>query len=56
MAVENLKRSKEIVVYSTVWCLDCKRAKRLLGEQRMPYRKVGRARDLEIWDVQGGPR
>ena len=56
MTTEELNPSKEIVVYSTVWCLDCKRAKRFLGEERMPYRKVGRARDLEIWDLQGGPR
>ncbi len=26
-----------IVVYSTVWCPDCKRAKRFFGEQRVPY-------------------
>jgi thioredoxin reductase (NADPH) len=26
-----------IVVYSTVWCPDCKRAKRFFGEQRIPY-------------------
>lgn len=26
-----------IVVYSTVWCPDCKRAKKFFGEQRIPY-------------------
>ncbi len=26
-----------ITVYSTVWCPDCKRAKRFFGEQRVPY-------------------
>ncbi|NLG96666.1 MAG: FAD-dependent oxidoreductase [Chloroflexi bacterium] len=26
-----------IVVYSTVWCSDCKRAKKFFGEQRIPY-------------------
>ncbi|MCL4267747.1 MAG: FAD-dependent oxidoreductase [Anaerolineae bacterium] len=26
-----------IVVYGTNWCPDCKRAKRFLGEQRIPY-------------------
>lgn len=26
-----------IVVYSTVWCSDCKRAKKFFGEQRVPY-------------------
>lgn len=29
--------TKEILVYSTVWCPDCKRAKRFFGEQRVPY-------------------
>lgn len=27
----------QITVYSTVWCPDCKRAKRFFGEQRVPY-------------------
>lgn len=26
-----------ILVYSTVWCPDCKRAKKFFGEQRVPY-------------------
>ena len=30
----------QIVVYSTVWCPDCKRAKNFLGEQRIPYANV----------------
>ncbi len=30
----------QIVVYSTVWCPDCKRAKNFLGEQRIPYINV----------------
>ena len=29
--------SDQIIVYSTVWCPDCKRAKRFFGEQRVPY-------------------
>lgn len=29
--------SDQITVYSTVWCPDCKRAKRFFGEQRVPY-------------------
>lgn len=29
--------SKLIAVYSTVWCPDCKRAKKFFGEQRIPY-------------------
>lgn len=27
----------QITVYSTVWCPDCKRAKKFFGEQRVPY-------------------
>lgn len=30
----------QIVVYSTVWCPDCKRAKQFFGEQRIPYINV----------------
>jgi thioredoxin reductase (NADPH) len=29
--------SNVILVYSTVWCSDCKRAKKFFGEQRIPY-------------------
>lgn len=29
-----------ITVYSTVWCPDCKRAKRFLGEHRVPYKNI----------------
>src|SRR5690554_117611 len=29
--------SNAILVYSTVWCSDCKRAKKFFGEQRIPY-------------------
>jgi thioredoxin reductase (NADPH) len=35
----NLKPS-EIMVYSTVWCPDCKRAKQFFGEQRVAYSNV----------------
>lgn len=30
-----------IVVYSTVWCRDCKRAKQFFGDQRVPFINVG---------------
>lgn len=30
----------EIIVYSTVWCPDCKRAKQFFGEQRIAYTNV----------------
>ncbi|MFZ5821606.1 MAG: FAD-dependent oxidoreductase [Chloroflexota bacterium] len=29
-----------IIVYSAVWCPDCKRAKQFFGEQRIPYTNV----------------
>lgn len=38
---------KDIVVYSTVWCPDCKRAKRFLGEQRVPYVSIDIEQDDE---------
>src|SRR5207302_9187674 len=31
---------QQITVYGTPWCSDCKRAKKFLGEQRMPYNWV----------------
>lgn len=31
---------KDIVVYSTTWCPDCRRAKKFFGEQRIPYVNV----------------
>ena len=38
--METTETSKQIIVYSTVWCPDCKRAKRFLGEQRIPYTNI----------------
>lgn len=32
--------SDVIRVYSTVWCSDCKRAKKFFGEQRVPYLNI----------------
>lgn len=29
-----------IVIYSTTWCSDCKRAKKFFGEQRIPYTNI----------------
>jgi thioredoxin reductase (NADPH) len=37
----------QIVVYGTVWCPDCKRAKNFLGEQRIPYTNVDIEQDAE---------
>src|SRR5688500_13008784 len=33
-------KPKEITVYSTVWCPDCKRAKKFFGEHRVQYANV----------------
>lgn len=32
--------NKEIIIYSTSWCSDCKRAKKFFGEQRIPYTNI----------------
>jgi len=37
--LENIQES-QILVYSTVWCPDCKRAKMFFGEQRIPYENI----------------
>lgn len=34
------KTAKDIVVYSTTWCPDCKRVKQFFGEQRISYLNV----------------
>lgn len=31
------EKQQHILVYSTTWCSDCKRAKKFFGEQRIPY-------------------
>jgi thioredoxin reductase (NADPH) len=40
-------KSGDIIVYSTTWCPDCKRAKKFLGEQRIPYVNVDIEQDSE---------
>lgn len=37
----------DIRVYSTVWCPDCKRAKKFFGEQRIPYINIDIEQDPE---------
>ncbi len=37
----------QILVYSTVWCSDCKRAKKFFGEQRIPYVNIDIEHDVE---------
>ncbi|MDQ3007361.1 MAG: FAD-dependent oxidoreductase [Chloroflexota bacterium] len=39
--------SDQILVYSTVWCPDCKRAKKFFGEQRVPYVNIDIEQDAE---------
>jgi thioredoxin reductase (NADPH) len=36
-----------ITMYGTVWCSDCKRAKKFLGEQRIPYDYVDVEQDAD---------
>ncbi len=36
-----------ILVYSTVWCSDCKRAKKFFGEHRIPYTNIDIEQDAE---------
>jgi thioredoxin reductase (NADPH) len=42
-----LDSANTIVVYSTVWCPDCKQAKKFFGEQRVPYINVDIEQDAE---------
>lgn len=37
----------EIIIYSTVWCPDCKRAKQFFGEQRVQYTNVDIEQDAK---------
>jgi thioredoxin reductase (NADPH) len=39
--------SQDLVVYSTTWCPDCRRAKKFLGEQRVPYVSIDIEADAE---------
>jgi thioredoxin reductase (NADPH) len=41
----DIPQTDTIIVYSTVWCPDCKRAKRFFGEQRVPYLNVDIEKD-----------
>ncbi len=40
MKAGNVSNNKEIVIYSTKWCPDCKRAKQFFGEHRISYINV----------------
>jgi thioredoxin reductase (NADPH) len=43
----NQKQSDQIIVYSTVWCPDCKRAKKFFAEQRVPYTNIDIEHDAQ---------
>jgi thioredoxin reductase (NADPH) len=49
-----------IVVYGVTWCLDCKRAKQFLGENRIPYHWVNIDEDATalsyVEELNGGKR
>ena len=45
MDKENME--KQIVLYGTSWCPDCKRSKQFFGEQRIPYAYVDIEHDSE---------
>lgn len=44
---EIIKSGKQIIIYSTVWCPDCKRVKKFFGEQRLPYVNIDIEQDPE---------
>ena len=50
----------DITVYGAPWCPDCKRSKKFLTEQRVPYRWVDIDRDAaalrRVEELQGGAR
>lgn len=39
--------AEQIIVYSTVWCPDCKRAKKFLAEHRVPYENIDIEQDAK---------
>lgn len=44
-------QSDQIIVYSTTWCSDCKRAKKFFGEQRIPYINIDVEENPEFMEV-----
>jgi len=43
----DIPKTETIIIYSTVWCPDCKRAKKFFGEQRIPYINIDIEKDPE---------
>jgi thioredoxin reductase (NADPH) len=54
------QNTEEIKVYSTVWCPDCKRAKKFFGEQRISYQNIDIEQNAEAMEfvqkMNGGKR
>jgi len=50
----------QIIVYSTIWCPDCKRAKKFLGEHRIPYENIDIEQDEKamtfVQEINNGMR
>jgi thioredoxin reductase (NADPH) len=45
------KTTENIIVYSTTWCSDCKRAKKFFGEQRIPYTNIDIEENPEFIEI-----
>lgn len=43
--------SDEIVMYTTAWCFDCRRAKRIFASAGVPYREVDIARHPDAAEI-----
>ncbi len=48
---ENAAPTPEIIMFGADWCGDCRRAKRVFDELRVPYRYVDLEADPEAADV-----
>ncbi len=44
-------QTDQIIIYSTTWCSDCKRAKKFFGEQRIPYTNIDIEENPEYIEV-----
>ena len=44
-------QTEQIIIYSTTWCSDCKRAKKFFGEQRISYTNIDIEENPEYVEV-----
>ena len=44
-------QTEQIIIYSTTWCSDCKRAKKVFGEQRISYTNIDIEENPEYVEV-----